>query len=1186
MPASGGCFAPRKRALIIAPFASLFTEPAAIGRLRISGGLPTRPHVAEVVLLRSGRRQSGAEPGCAAVVPPTGLTPPVCRHCHRPGLRPVASAAAMVFAPTPAMISWVFLVIIWTTYASRVSAFNLDTQFPIVLKGDSGSHFGYSVALHSGERHGMQALVGAIRANSTLSQWRGIYEPGVLYRCSLLQENRPCSELLVDATGNDYHEDPIETMRYRDLKDNMTLGLSLDVSHDGSVVVCAPLWKNQRWYGVYLPNGACYVLDRNLRQPKKLVPLVKRTQQSVNYDYYYYAAEMGFSAAFTEDGRLVLGTPGFYNWEGSVTRYNQRQELTSHHMLLGRKEKDAYKGYSVTTGRLFHGRELTVAAGSPRGDDYKGQVFLFGIEGPGNDRSVIIKSRLTGSQMCEYFGASLAATDLDGDGIDDLLVGAPMHSIPDGQDEGRVYVFRSNGVGLYASGHLEGHRATAGRFGTTIAKVGDLNLDGIQDVAIGAPYENDVGAVYIYHGSPTLGERTVYTQRIDASAVASRIGSPLKGFGISISKGLDVDSNHYEDILIGSYMTDSAVLFRSRPIAQLKGSIVSDIGMITADLDKCEISGGAKFSCFKLTACIEYSGKFVNNTAEVETELTLDVNRGAENRPVRGFMFRDQTRVDKYSSMVQARKGHTTCENRLVYLDESFVDPLIPLVVRLEYRLRDTNDQRWCPTCPVPDRGFPLAVTKTIPYQHGCGSDEVCRANLKLDVNMIGYDGNPLVVGERRDLSLSLFVENAGATDPAYLARVVVTLPDSVRVVNKDRCSVQQDPARQRSVIVCDAGNPLRPSRNAFFLLKLDMSQVEDTFNLTAEATTTSEEASPSDNKVVLTLPFIHQADISMHGRAKPEVVTFNAETKSIQMEHGFVLAKQYASPIQQVQLSIRVPYVFSESENPIAYVRQIRVFQGELFVPGTCRNVEGFIRPDEDDQAGRNREDDSGSDVLATRNGSLGGRVQRSVPEDDSPHSERLTALLYHNIPPLNCKTSLCHEVRCNFGPFLNKQKIAQITLTVVFNLEEFIRQAGTWYAFSVGSEGYLKILDNTTFVTDPNSRKEIRVATVFQKEGPPPAQKVAAWIIAVSAFSGLILFSLIIAGLIHLGFFRRRQREALEKLLKEENDNEWNEFAVTKADVEAEKEFFRKSMMMGAIDLSALQDLEGSTEDVKDLG
>lgn len=1153
--------------LIVAPFTPLFMDRDAIGRR--SRGLS--PHAAAGVVRRP--REELRAPAATVAHRPQLTTHAVARRRPADGMACQPSSV-----PRPVMLWWTLLLAVpWA------AGFNLDTHFPVLLQGPAGSHFGYSVALHRSPGLGMQALVGAIRANSSHPRWQGIYEPGVLYRCPLLEAGRPCTQVIVDATGNENHEDIIETMRYQDLKDNMTLGMSLDVSPDGSVVVCAPLWKNQKWYGVYLANGACYVLDQNLMKPKKLVPLVKRTQQSVNYDYYYYAAEMGFSAAFTKDGRLVLGAPGFYNWEGTVTRYDNKQTLTSHHVLLGSKEKDAYKGYSVATGRLFRQRELTVAVGSPRSNDYKGQVFLFGIDGPGNDRNLEIKSRLLGSQMCEYFGATLLAIDLDSDGVDDLLVGAPLYSIKDGQDEGRVYVFRSNGVGVYPSGHLEGHRATAARFGTAMANVGDLNMDGIQDVAVGAPYENDVGAVYIYHGSSTLGERTAYAQRIDASSISSRIGSPLKGFGISISKGLDVDSNHYDDVMIGSYMTDSAVVFRSRPIAQLKGSIRPAINMITPEIGKCRVSGGAMFSCFELRACVEYSGKFVNNTADVETEITLDVNRVGENRGPRGFMFDGQLSVHNYSSLVQARKGHTTCENRLVYLGDNLIDPLIPFAVRLDYRLRDTGDQRWCPTCPVPDRNFPLTVVKAIPYQHGCGSDDVCRADMKLDVNIVGYDGSPLVVGEQRDLSLFVFVENGRTADPAYLARVLITLPERVRVVNKDQCSVQQDSSRERTLIVCDAGNPLRPTKTASFLLKVDMSQVQDTFDLSAEATTTSEEAAPSDNKVVLTLPFVHQADISMLGKARPEVVTFNPATKSIQLEHRFVLAKQYASPIQQAELSIHVPYVFSESQQPIAYVKQIKIPQGDLFVPGTCRNVEGFVRNNVD-QTLRNSGADSGSDVLSTKNGSLSGRVQRSVPEADSPHAERLTKLLYQNIPPLNCKTSMCHEVKCFFGPFLNRQKIAQVLLSVVVDMEEFTRQAGSWHAFSVGSEGYLKILDNTTFMADIQSRKEIRVATVFQKEGPPPAQEVAAWIIAVSAFSGLVLFSLIIAGLIHLGFFRRQKREALEKLLKEEDANEWNEFAVTKADVEAEKEFFRKSMMVGTIDFSVLQEeMNTSADDLK---
>lgn len=1049
--------------------------------------------------------------------------------------------------------------------------YNLDEKFATVLRGEPGSYFGFSVAFHRNNQ-GNQALVAAIRANSSQPQWRDIYEPGVLYRCPLLQEGRPCTQVVVEASGNADRPNDIEYLRYYDLKDNMTLGMSMDVSSKGDVVVCAPLWKNQKWPSVYLPNGACYVLDRNFsRRPRKLVPLIKRLQQAVNMDYYYYAAEMGFSATFTSKDQLVLGTPGFSNWEGSVVRY--QADITDDNFRppvpLSTKTKDTYKGYSVATGKIFRGTDVSIVMGAPRSNDYKGEVFLFDFDAPWNGRATQIQARLYGGQMCEYFGASLLAVDLDkdGDGVDDLLVGAPMYTHPDGMDEGRVYVYRSSGSGLYARGALEGSRAPGARFGTSIAAVGDLNLDGYQDVAVGAPYENDVGAVYIYHGNTILDGKSEYAQRIEASSVSLRTGVPLKGFGISISKGFDVDSNRYQDVLVGAYASDNAVLFRSRPIAELRGSIKADVSMITADIGSCEVSGGQTFSCFKLTACVRYFGKFVSPTVEVETELSIDVKRVTDNRPVRGFMFNNAVQVNRYSSLLTARVNHSTCETRVIYLQKEFADPVTPFEARLEYRLREPNEERWCPTCPVLDKDLPRAVTRTIPYQHGCRSDDVCRSDLKLHLDITNYDSSsPLVVGERRDLSVSVGVESKQSLDPAYLARIVITLPATVGVVNKDRCSVQRDrdALLEKTLIVCDAGNPMRPGRRENFMLKLDVSQVQDTFSLSAEATTTSEEATADDNKVQLRLPFVYQADIAMLGKAKPEVVTFNPQTKSIIMEHGFVLVKQYASPIHQVELSLHVPYVFSESEPPISYVKMIKVLQGDLFVPGTCRSVEGYFSHNDSrgPESGLPSEAGSGS----SRNGTgVSGRVQRSAPEADS-RTGGLSKLLYQNIPPLNCKTSLCHEIKCNLGPFLSRHRIAQIMLYIVFNMTEFTRQAGLWHAFSVGSEGSLRILDNTTFITGATFQKEIRVATVLQKEGPPPAKKVAAWIIAVSAFSGLVLFSLIIAGLVHLGFFRRQQREALERMLKEEQDqNEWNEFMVTEAEVEAEKEYFRKSMMAG---------------------
>lgn len=72
-------------------------------------------------------------------------------------------------------------------------------------------------------------------------------------------------------------------------------------------------------------------------------------------------------------------------------------------------------------------------------------------------------------------------------------------------------------------------------------------------MAIGAPWENDgSGVVYIYRGSVN-GLRSQYVQRIEAQGARS--------FGISISKGVDVDHNHCNGKLRDSSLCTSFVSF-------------------------------------------------------------------------------------------------------------------------------------------------------------------------------------------------------------------------------------------------------------------------------------------------------------------------------------------------------------------------------------------------------------------------------------------------------------------------------------------------------------------------------------------------------------------------------------------------------------------------------------------------
>ncbi|XP_011705683.1 PREDICTED: integrin alpha-PS5-like, partial [Wasmannia auropunctata] len=88
-------------------------------------------------------------------------------------------------------------------------------------------------------------------------------------------------------------------------------------------------------------------------------------------------------------------------------------------------------GYAVTSGYYFNRNELhALFACADPGWKHVGQVAIIDWYG-----DFIVN--LCGSEIGEFFGASLASGDLNNDGLDDLVVGAPHW----GNDNGRVHVY-------------------------------------------------------------------------------------------------------------------------------------------------------------------------------------------------------------------------------------------------------------------------------------------------------------------------------------------------------------------------------------------------------------------------------------------------------------------------------------------------------------------------------------------------------------------------------------------------------------------------------------------------------------------------------------------------------------------------------------------------------------------------
>jgi FG-GAP repeat len=227
-----------------------------------------------------------------------------------------------------------------------------------------------------------------------------------------------------------------------------------------------------------------------------------------------------------------------------------------------------------------------LAVGSPNAHDALhrgGAVRFFSLTPAGvsrESREIWASEFDPGAVGTELFGYSLAAIgDLDGDGIADLAVGAAALVTVGGSDEerGDVWILfldrdgsvkRSARVGLgpnVSSDELH----PLDRFGASLAWLGDVDGDGITDLAVGVPYDDDgatdlnVNARYSKGGGQNRGAVWIVFLHADGSAKAAQKISATSGglagplaeagyFGSAVAGLGDLDGDGTPDLAVGA----------------------------------------------------------------------------------------------------------------------------------------------------------------------------------------------------------------------------------------------------------------------------------------------------------------------------------------------------------------------------------------------------------------------------------------------------------------------------------------------------------------------------------------------------------------------------------------------------------------------------------------------------------
>uniref|UniRef100_A0A3Q2I451 Integrin subunit alpha 7 n=1 Tax=Equus caballus TaxID=9796 RepID=A0A3Q2I451_HORSE len=792
----------------------------------------------------------------------------------------------------------------------RAVAFNLDVMGALLKEGEPDSLFGFSVALHRQLQPRPQSwlLVGAPQALALPGQQAN--RTGGLFACPLSLEETDCYRVDIDR-GADVQKES---------KENQWLGVSVrSQGPGGKIVTCAHRYEARQRVDQMLETrdviGRCFVLSQDLAIRDELDGgewkfCEGRPQGHEQFGF----CQQGTAAAFSPDSHyLLFGAPGTYNWKGLlfVTNIDSSDPDQLVYKTLDPADRlpgpagdlalNSYLGFSIDSGKgLVRAEELSFVAGAPRAN-HTGAVVILRKDSASR---LVPEVTLFGERLTSGFGYSLAVADLNNDGWTDLVVGAPYFFERQEELGGAVYVYLNQGGHWAEVSPLRLCGSPDSMFGISLAVLGDLNQDGFPDIAVGAPFDGH-GKVFIYHGS-SLGVVVKPSQVLEGEAVG------IKSFGYSLSGGLDVDGNHYPDLLVGS-LADTAVLFRARPVLHVSHEVF--IAPRTIDLEQPNCAGGHSV-CVDLRVCFSYIAAPSSYSPIVALDYVLD---GDTDRRLRGqvprvtFLSRgpDDPKHQASGTVWLKHQHDRVCGDTLFQLQENVKDKLRAIVVTLSYSLqtprlrRQALDQGLPPVAPILSAHQPSSQRAEIHFlKQGCGEDKICQSNLQLvharfcarvsdtefqplpmdadgTTALFALSGQPVIGLELKVTNLPSDPAQPQADgDDAHEAQLLVTLPASLHYsgvraldpVEKPLCLSNEN----ASHVECELGNPMKRGAQVTFYLILSTSGITiETTELEVElllATISEQELHPvsARARVFIELP------LSITGVAIPQQLFFS----------------------------------------------------------------------------------------------------------------------------------------------------------------------------------------------------------------------------------------------------------------------------------------------------------------------
>ncbi|XP_074767487.1 integrin alpha-6 isoform X5 [Athene noctua] len=1015
-------------------------------------------------------------------------------------------------------------------------AFNLDTDNVISRRGEPGSLFGFSLAMHRQlqPQEKRLLLVGAPREKAFPSQQAN--RTGGLYSCDIASPDTRCTRVIFDE----------ETDPKMESKEDQWMGVTVQSQGPGgNVVTCAHRYEKRQYVNTVQETrdiiGRCYVLSQDLTIKDDMDNGVwSFCDGRLRGHEKFGSCQQGVAATFTRDYHyIVFGAPGTYNWKGVVRAEQKNQTFYDLGIFddgpyevgdESRQDKNlvpvpanSYLGFSLDSGKgIVSQNEMTFVSGAPRAN-HSGAVVLLKKEK--NQRALSLEHMFEGEGLASSFGYDVAVVDLNNDGWQDIVVGAPQYFDRSGDIGGAVYIY------INQQGKWEGVKpvrlngTTDSMFGLAVENVGDVNQDGYPDIAVGAPYDG-FGKVYIYHGSKN-GINTKPAQILDGEKTGTDF------FGYSIAGNMDLDKNSYPDIAVGS-LSDSVSVFRSRPVISIKRSITVQPDKI--DLKKKNPEDPSEI-WMDVKACFQYTA----NPRDLNPRIKINYTFEAENErrqlglPSR-VRFKDHLSDQFTASTTLRGQNSKECVTTKLVLQEKIKDKLRPIPVSVSVKIAglessspSTRKEKALPDL-IPILNSNESETKTTKVEflkEGCGEDNECHSNLKLQYRFCTREGNEdrftylpiengmpvLVLKDQKDIALEITVTNSpsDAKNPqkdgedAYEAKLIATFPDSLTYSafremrgypeKQLTCGANQNGSQAE----CELGNPFKRNSNVTFYLILSTTKVNvDTtdldINLKLETTSTQVNSTPitASAKVVLELL------LSLTGVAKPSQVYFG----------GNIVGESAMKSEDNIGNLIEYEFRVTNLGRPL---KTFGTASLDIQWPKEISNGKWLLYLMKIDSKGLEKE-------------SHNSRRKREVAEKQITDSKTFSLFSERKYKTLDCNVNArCVDIKC---PLKGLDSKASIVLRSRLWNSTFLEEYSKMNYLDILVRASISVPAAAKNVKLTNEVAQVRV-TVFPAKPVALYTGVPWWIIAVAIFAGILMLALLVFLLWKCGFFQRSRYE-----------------------------------------------------------